>query len=86
MLPPTTPWRTASSSSSSTSGRERTIKGYVRDESGEMLVGVPICIGETRVCTVTDADGYYTFKIPVEQTTLKYSYVGMETVYWTKCL
>ena len=83
MLPPTTPWRTASSSSSSTSGRERTIKGYVRDESGEMLVGVPICIGETRVCTVTDADGYYTFKIPVEQTTLKYSYVGMETVYVT---
>lgn len=65
------------------SGRERTIKGYVRDESGEMLVGVPICIGETRVCTVTDADGYYTFKIPVEQTTLKYSYVGMETVYVT---
>jgi len=65
------------------SGKERTIKGHVRDADGELLVGVPICIGETRVCTVTDADGFYTFKIPVEQTTLKYSYVGMETAYVT---
>ena len=54
------------------SGRERTVKGYVRDEDGKLLVGVPVCIGETRVCTVTDADGFYTFKIPVEATTLKY--------------
>ena len=45
------------------SGRERIIKGHVRDSDGELLVGVPICIGESRVCTVTDADGYYTFKI-----------------------
>ena len=63
------------------SGRERTIKGYVRDEDGELLVGVPVCIGETRVCTVTDADGFYTFKIPVEATTLKFSYVGLSNEY-----
>lgn len=65
------------------SGRQRTIKGYVRDENGQPLIGVPICIGETRVCTVTDVDGFYSFKIPVEKTTLKYSYVGLETVYET---
>ena len=65
------------------SGRERTIKGYVRDDSGEPLVGVPVCIGESRVCTVTDADGFYTFKIPVEKTVLKFSYVGMENAYVT---
>ncbi|MBR6944525.1 MAG: TonB-dependent receptor plug domain-containing protein [Prevotella sp.] len=63
------------------SGRERTIRGHVRDNDGELLVGVPVCIGESRVCTITDADGFYTFKIPVEATTLKFSYVGMETVY-----
>ncbi len=63
------------------SGRERTVKGYVRDEDGELLVGVPVCIGETRVCTVTDADGFYTFKIPVETTTLKFSYVGLSNEY-----
>ncbi len=63
------------------SGGERTVKGYVRDEDGELLVGVPVCIGETRVCTVTDADGFYTFKIPVEATTLKFSYVGLSNEY-----
>ena len=63
------------------SGRMRTIKGYVRDEAGEPLMGVPVCIGETRVCTVTDADGFYTFKIPVERTVLKFSYVGMDNKY-----
>lgn len=63
------------------SGRERTIRGHVRDNDGELLVGVPVCIGESRVCTITDADGFYTFKIPVEASTLKFSYVGMETVY-----
>ena len=63
------------------SGRERTVKGYVRDEDGEALIGVPVCIGESRVCTVTDADGFYTFKSPVEATTLKFSYVGLANEY-----
>ena len=63
------------------SGRERVVKGIVRDEEGEPLIGVPVCIGETRVCTVTDADGFYTFKIPVEATTLKFSYVGLTKEY-----
>lgn len=63
------------------SGKQRTISGYVRDEQGEPLAGVPVCIGETRVCTVTDANGFYTFNIPVENTTLKFSYVGMSTAY-----
>lgn len=63
------------------SGRERTVKGYVKDETGESIIGVPICIGETRVCTVTDENGFYMFRIPTEKVTLKYSYVGMETVY-----
>ena len=65
------------------SGKERTIKGYVRDAEGLALVGVPVCIGETRVCTVTDENGFYTFKIPTEKTSLKFSYVGMETSYVT---
>ena len=63
------------------SSKQRTIRGHVRDEEGNVLAGVPICIGETRVCTVTDAEGYYEFSIPEEKTTLKYSYVGMDTAY-----
>lgn len=61
--------------------RERTISGYVRDESGEALVGVPVCIGESRVCTVTDEKGYFIFKIPTESCSLKFTYVGMNTKY-----
>ena len=30
---------------------------------------------------MTDADGFYTFKIPVERTVLKFSYVGMDNKY-----
>lgn len=63
------------------SGRERMVEGHVRDEQGEPLAGVPVCIGETRVCTVTDAEGMYTFPIPVERTTLKFTYVGMDNEY-----
>lgn len=63
------------------SGKTRTVKGYVRDEQGEVLAGVPVCIGEGRVCTVTDADGLYTFEIPVEDVTLKFSFVGMKNKY-----
>lgn len=65
------------------SGRTRNVKGFVRDEHGEPLAGAPICIGESRVCTVTDAEGFYSFKIPTERITLKFSYVGMDTKYTT---
>lgn len=63
------------------SGKMRQITGFVKDENGQALVGVPVCIGETKVCTITDADGKFEFPIPVEKTTLKFTYVGMETTY-----
>ena len=63
--------------------RNRTISGYVRDENGDVLPGVPICIGDSRVCTVTDANGFYTFKIPSETCDIKLTYVGMKTQYVT---
>ena len=65
------------------SGRTRTISGYVRDMGGDPLIGVPVCIGETRVCTITDEQGFFTFKVPVESTTLKFTYLGMEDKYLT---
>lgn len=65
------------------SGRTRTISGYVRDADGEPLIGVPVCIGETRVCTITDDQGFFTFKIPVESAILKFTYLGMEDKYLT---
>ena len=63
--------------------RTRTVSGYVYDDQGDALPGVPVCIGESRVCTVTDDQGYYTFKIPTSACDLKFSYVGMKTQYVT---
>lgn len=60
--------------------RERTISGIVRDENGEPLMGAPVCIGETKVCTITDENGYYSLKVPVEACFLKFTYVGMRTL------
>jgi TonB-linked SusC/RagA family outer membrane protein len=65
------------------SGSERTVRGYVRDENGEVLIGALVSIGEGQLATVTDAEGFYTLNIPTEKTILKYSYVGMETKYVT---
>lgn len=65
------------------SGRTRKISGVVRDADGEPLVGVPVSIGDGNVIAVTDVNGTYTVTIPVEQTVLKYTYVGMETEYVT---
>ncbi|MBP3827750.1 MAG: SusC/RagA family TonB-linked outer membrane protein [Prevotella sp.] len=61
--------------------RNRTATGTVTDDSGEVLVGVPVCIGDSKVCTVTDAEGKYILKIPSEACTLKFTYVGMEDTY-----
>lgn len=63
------------------SGKVRTVSGCVRDENGEPLVGVPVSIGDDKVCAVTDMEGSYSFTIPVEPTTLKFSYAGLTTEY-----
>lgn len=60
----------------------RSVVGHVFDESGEPLPGVSICIGDSKVCTITDSEGYYSIKVPSTACTLSYSYIGMnnETV------
>ncbi|MBR6945589.1 MAG: TonB-dependent receptor plug domain-containing protein, partial [Prevotella sp.] len=64
-------------------GGTRQVKGVVRDADGELLIGVPVSIGDGRVSTVTDVNGAYSLTIPTDQTTLKYTYVGMEDAYLT---
>lgn len=63
--------------------RSRTVSGIVRDDLGGVLPGVPVCIGDSRVCTITDENGFYTFKIPSSSCDLKFTYVGMKTKYFT---
>lgn len=55
----------------------RTVSGYVTDAEGEPLVGAAICIGDTRVCTITDPKGYFVIKVPKDKCTLRFMYLGM---------
>lgn len=63
------------------SGKNRTVHGTVIDADGLPLVGVPVSIGNGSVGTVTDINGNYSLSIPTEKTTLKFTYVGMDTQY-----
>lgn len=58
--------------------RTRTVSGYVKDTDGEPLPGVTICIDDSKVCTVTDVNGFYTLKVPSTNCSLQYSFIGMD--------
>ena len=53
---------------------QKSVKGTVKDTSGEPLIGVSIVYGNGQG-TVTDFDGNFTVSVP-DNTTLKISYVG----------
>lgn len=57
--------------------RVRNVSGVVTDESGEPLIGVSVCIDDSKVCTITDSKGFYTLKVPANACSLKFSYLGM---------
>lgn len=60
------------------SGKQtRTVTGHVTDEDGLALPGVTICIDDSKVCTITDSEGFYTLKVPSGKCSLKVSYIGM---------
>lgn len=54
----------------------REVKGKVADEKGEGLPGANVMVVGTTIGTVTDYDGNYSIKIPVNASQLKFSYVG----------
>ena len=57
--------------------RVRMVTGIVTDDTGEPLPGVSICIDDSKVCTITDVEGFYTLKVPENPCTLRYTFVGM---------
>lgn len=59
-------------------GKQRTVSGFVRDEQGEELVGVPVSIGQGHAVAVTNDKGYYTVKVPTSACQLKFTFVGMK--------
>lgn len=69
-------------STSTTSNRpiqRKDVSGYVRDESGEPLIGVSVIIKGTSQGVITNIDGNYKIENVPANATLLFSYVGMKT-------
>lgn len=61
---------------------KRTISGYVTDEkSGEKLFGAVVYDTVHRLGAVTNEYGFYSLTGPNEAMVLRFSYIGLETVY-----
>ncbi|MEN8225289.1 MAG: TonB-dependent receptor [Bacteroidota bacterium] len=60
---------------------KHTISGHVKDsESGEDLIGATIYIEELRSGTVTNAYGFYSIRLDQGAYTMKFSYIGYQSV------
>ncbi|MFY0601757.1 MAG: carboxypeptidase-like regulatory domain-containing protein [Cyclobacteriaceae bacterium] len=60
-------------------GPGEVISGHVYDNEGEGLPGVTILIKGTTFGTVTDMDGFYSLKVPLNSKSLEYSFIGYMT-------
>ncbi|MCW1735053.1 TonB-dependent receptor [Anaerorudis cellulosivorans] len=59
--------------------QQKTITGKVTDTNGEPIIGATILVKGTTIGTVTDTDGNFSLRIPVNAQTLQVSFVGMKT-------
>ncbi len=57
----------------------RLLKGTVKDEDGEPVIGAFVKVDGTNVQTVTDANGYYQVRVPADRCLVTYGYLGMES-------
>lgn len=55
---------------------ELEIKGKVVDENGGALPGVTVALKGTAIGTITDSDGNYTLRVPENNGTLVFSFIG----------
>ena len=56
----------------------RLLKGYIKDEDGEPLIGAFVKVAGTNIQTVTDANGYYQVRVPADRCHITYGYLGMD--------
>jgi len=56
--------------------QQRTITGTVKDDAGELLVGVNIVIKGTTIGTATDIDGSYSIQVNNDTEALSVFYIG----------
>lgn len=65
---------------STTFANKYTISGYIKNSSGEELIGATIYIRDLETGTVTNVYGFYSITLPEGKHSLEYSYIGHETI------
>lgn len=58
---------------------QRTVKGTVKDENGEALIGATVIVKGSNTGTVTNLDGQYSIQVPSGSKVLLVSYTGYTT-------
>src|SRR5690606_15451564 len=57
--------------------QDRTIRGTVKDEKGDVLPGAGISVKGTSISTSTNSDGAFSIQVPEDSDVLSVSFVGM---------
>lgn len=60
--------------------KKRTVTGKVTDEFGNPILGVTIVVKGTHIGVITNPDGNYSFDVPVDATSLLFSFVGLKSI------
>lgn len=60
--------------------KKRTVTGKVTDEFGNPILGVTIVVKGTHIGVISNPDGNYTIDVPVDATSLFFSFVGLKSI------
>lgn len=66
-------------STAATFAQTATVSGVVKDDTGEPVIGAGVLVKGTTLGTITDIDGYFSFRADDLNGVLVVSFVGMET-------
>ena len=59
----------------------RIVTGVVKDATGETVIGVNVTVkGNAALGAITDLDGKYSLNVPVQKSTLVFSFIGYQTI------
>lgn len=66
-------------SNQTVANQKKVVKGIVKDEAGEPLIGVSVIIKGTTVGTITNFDGEYSIEAYSPDAIVEFSYIGYQT-------
>lgn len=58
----------------------RTVTGTITEKNGQPVIGANVTLKGSKVGTITDFNGVYSLKVPIDKATLVISYIGFKTV------